>query len=621
MYSKREILDWLKSDPSPGRYVSAARRLDELADDRSPEIRVALLRNLTIDPIVPYLKVHLHTVGLRPALYLGHHDNIHQDVFDAQSPLFAFRPDIIIVVLRLHVLLPRLIFNYVELSPEQAEALSTEALERSMAMFRAVRERSPAIILAHNFERPVFPAYGILDSRWPHGQQNTILRLNARLGEQVTALGGSYVVDLDGVLSRVGYEQALDDRYWHIGRAPYKPAVLLRLADQYVRFAAALKGKNRKCLVLDCDNTLWGGVVGEDGINGIQLGNTYPGSGYVEFQGAILDLYHRGVLLALNSKNNEKDAMEVFEQHPSSLLKPEHFVAKRINWLDKVTNLREIASELNIGLDSLVFVDDNPVECAYVHERMPQVEVVQLPPDPTSYRRVLQSLGYFDALTFTVEDRRRSDMYQNEARRKHLQQESQTLESYLASLDMIVDIGYADGFSIPRIAQLTQKTNQFNTTTRRYSEEEIRALAIDSAIDVFHAGLKDRFDENGIIAVAVVRYGNDTAYLDTFLMSCRVIGRGVEQALLAHLARVAEERGCKRLEGEYIETEKNGLVKDLFANNGFTAVPDDGRNLWFQSLPTSSLISPPWFQAVRVQKRATSDDGRSASPKSLCRGI
>ncbi|HEY0790966.1 MAG TPA: HAD-IIIC family phosphatase [Chthoniobacterales bacterium] len=600
--SKQEILHGLAKDPSPARYVAAARQLEELAADRSPELRIAVLRNVTIDPIVPYLKVHLHAVGLRPVVYLGQHDNVHQDVFNPDSPLFAFRPDVVVFVLRLHVLLPRLVFNFAELSSDQAEALCGEALERTVGMVRAFRERSPAVILTHNFERPVFPAFGILDAQRSHGQQNTVVRLNARLGEQVSALGGSYLIDLDAVLSRVGYEQGLDDRYWHIGRAPYKPSVLLRLADQYVRFAAALKGRNRKCLVLDCDNTLWGGVVGEDGLSGIKLGNTHPGSAYVEFQAAILDLYHRGVLLALNSKNNEKDALEVFERHPSSLLKPEHFVARRINWSDKVTNLREIAAELNIGLDSLVFIDDNPVECAYVRERLPQVEVVQLPPDPTGYRSLLQSLGHFDALTLTAEDRRRSGMYRSEVRRKQLQQESTTLESYLASLEMTLAVGYADGFTIPRIAQLTQKTNQFNATTRRYSEEAIHALATNPAVDVFHAGLKDRFDDNGIIAVAVVRYLGSVACLETFLMSCRVIGRGVERAFLAHVARMAEARGCERLEGEYIPTDKNGLVKDFFPSQGFCRTHEGG-NLWSRRLPATSLTAPAWFREIHVQKK------------------
>jgi FkbH-like protein len=600
---KREILNWLKSDPTPARYVSAARRLDELVDDGSPEIRVAVLRNATIDPIVPYVKAHFHDIGLRPKLYLGNYDNVHQDVFDKGSPLFEFQPDIIILAMRLHTLQPRLVFNYAALSPEECDVNATEVLERIAVILRAIRERSPALLLVHNFERPIFPAYGVLDPQWAHGQQNTILRLNARLGEQLVALGGAFVVDLDGILSRVGYEQGLDDRYWHIGRAPYKPPVLLRLADQYVRFAAALKGKNRKCLVLDCDNTLWGGVIGEDGINGIRLGNTYPGSAYVEFQAAILDLYHRGVLLALNSKNNEKDALEVFEQHPSSLLKPEHFVAKRINWQDKALNLREIAAELNIGMDSLVFVDDNPVECAYVRECLPQVEVVQLPSDPTGHRRLLQSLNYFDSLTLTQEDRRRSSMYQTEVRRKQLQNESKTIEDYLGSLEMTVEIGHADGFTIPRIAQLTQKTNQFNLTTRRYSEEEIRDMAADLSTDIFQVSLKDRFDDNGIIAVAILRYENEAARIDTLLMSCRVIGRGVEQVILAHLAEAARERGCRRLDGEYIPTAKNGLVKDLFQNNGFTSVPNDTHGLWLRNLSEPPLTSPSWFQEIRIKNK------------------
>jgi len=603
MNSRKQVLDWLESDPSSTRYITAARRLDEISDEALPEIRVALLRNIVIEPIVPYLKVHSGRAGLQLRLQLGNYDNLQEDVFQSGSPLFEFRPDVVIMALRLQLLAPKLVLSYTSLSPAESEELVAQVLARVDDLVRAIRERSAGVILVHNFERPAWPAYGILDLQRTHGQVNTIHRLNEQLAERLQRIGGAFVVDLDGLLSRLGYDQGLDQRYWHVGRAPYRPRLLEQLAREYVRFAAALKGKNKKCLVLDCDNTLWGGVVGEDGINGIRLEPNYPGSAYLEFQHAVLDLYHRGILLALNSKNNEADVLEVLEKHPSSLLRPSHFVAKRINWNDKATNLQEIAAELRIGIDSLVFVDDNPVECAYVGSALPEVQVLQLPADPTGFRGALQSLEWFDTLTLTKEDQRRSEMYQRESQRQQLREKSQTLEGYLRSLEMVVEIGAADAFSIPRIAQLTQKTNQFNLTTRRYSEDDVRLMTEDPRTDVFYTSLRDRFDDSGIIAVAIVRYENERATIDTLLMSCRVIGRGIEQTLLATMLEAARNRHCESVEGEYVPTAKNALVKDLYSQNGFTPVDHPERSLWRRELSLPPLAHPDWFQEVKIRWR------------------
>ena len=605
MESRRQILDWLESDPSSTRYITAARKLDEIVDATSPEIRIAILRNIVIEPIAPYLKVLCSGFGLRLNLQFGNYDNLQEDVFQAASPLFEFKPDVVVLALRLQVLAPKLVLSYTSLTAAESHELSQTVLERVQDLVQAIRKRSPAVILVHNFERPAWPAYGILDTQSSDGQQNAIARLNQGLAERLRAIGSAFTVDLDGVLSRLGYDRAIDERYWHVGRAPYRTALLEQLSREYARFSAALKGKNKKCLVLDCDNTLWGGIVGEDGINGIKLSAHYPGSAYLEFQHAILDLYNRGVLLAINSKNNERDVLDVLERHPASVLKPNHFVAKKINWKDKATNLREIASELRIGTDSLVFLDDNPVECDYVRRELPEVEVVHSPPDPTRYRRLLQGLGWFDTLALTEEDKKRSGMYQQEVQRQRLRQESNNIEDYLRSLEMSVQIATADDYSIPRIAQLTQKTNQFNLTTRRYSEQDVRLMKDDPMVDVLYASAQDRFSDNGIIAVAIVRYENDLAAIDTFLMSCRVIGRGIEQTLLATVLEAARDRHCRSVQGEYIATAKNEPAKDLFAKNGFTPIEHPERGLWTRDLSLPLPQNPDWFREVKVHLEVT----------------
>ncbi|MGO8673077.1 MAG: HAD-IIIC family phosphatase [Capsulimonadaceae bacterium] len=594
------ILSWLNDAPTTARYIAASSKLDALPDSETAgNARIAILSNITLDPIIPSLKVECYRIGLRPIVYVGPFDGAQQVVFDPQSSLFQFEPDIVVLALRLHTLTPDLMMRFGQLSKADVDDLSAGTQDRVIALLGAIRARSPATILVNNFELAHYPSFGILDAQLQRGQQSVIRDLNARLAQQVAEVGGAYVVDLEHVLASVGYDSGLDDRYWHIGRAPYAQPLLKRLSAEYAAFAAILKGRNRKCLVLDCDNTLWGGVVGEDGINGIRLGTTHPGSAYRDFHAAILDLYHRGVLLALNSKNNEADALTVFSEHPGSLLKPEHFVARRINWQDKAANLSEIAAELNIGVDSLVFVDDNPVECEFVRQTLPGVLVVQLPPDPTRYRSTLQSMRCFDTLALSDEDRRRSEMYRIDAQRSEARRRSETLEDYLRSLDMELTFGTADPATIPRIAQLTQKTNQFNVTTRRYSEEDIRRFSDDPETAVHWARLRDRFDDNGLIAVAIVRYEGDCGVIDTLLMSCRVIGRGVERGIIAHVAGEAAAKGCNKMLGEFIPTAKNSLAANLYADQGFEAVDNSVGSLWRLSLVGALPQPPDWFNRRR----------------------
>ncbi len=361
-------------------------------------------------------------------------------------------------------------------------------------------------------------------------------------------------------------------------------------------FARALKGRNKKCLVLDCDNTLWGGIIGEDGMAGIRLGETHPGSAYVELHGALLDLYHRGILLALNSKNNHADAVAVFREHPSSALRPNHFVAMRINWQDKAQNIREIAAELNIGLDSIVFLDDSPFECQYVREALPEVTVVQLPEDPTHYASIVRRLTYFDTLAISAEDRRRSDMYHAQVRRAELQRSNLSPEEYLQTLQMTLRIAPVSEFTIPRVAQLTQKTNQFNLTTRRYSEADVRRLAADPAWRLYCAELTDKFDSSGIIAAAFVEDRPGEARIDTFLMSCRVIGRGVEQALIARIAADTKSHGAKSMLAQFVPTPKNGLAATFLERMGFRCISETERRWWAFDVETSVISTPDWLR-------------------------
>ena len=596
----RQILDWLHAEPSAARVVAAAGKLTRLKERELPEVRIAILRNVTLETVRPYIQVKCFEAGLKPVLWLGGFNTAQQEARDPASELYAFKPDLVVIALRLNALAPEMGERFTLIAPDAAERLATTAVEELLGMAHVVRAQTAAPILVHNFELPLHPAGGIPGGQSPTGQLNLIRDMNRRLLAAVAPIGQTFVVDVEHLLGQVGYEIGLDDRNWHQARAPYALPLLEKLAAEYVRIARALKGKARKCLVLDCDNTLWGGIVGEDGVQGVQLGRTYPGSAYRAFQSAALELQHRGVLLALCSKNNEADALEVLEKHPECLIRKEHLACTRINWNDKAANLREIARELNVGLDSLVFVDDSEFECALVRQTVPEVQVIHLPKDPSRYERLLRGLDCFDALAVTAEDLARTRQYQTEAQRQGLRAQSGSVEEYLRSLDMALTIAHADPLGIPRIAQLTQKTNQFNLTGRRYSEAEIHGLAKNADAAVYSAHLEDRFDSSGIIAVAIVRYEGDRATVDSFLMSCRVIGRGVEDALLAHLAAEARQRGCRRMTGEYRATKKNAMTADFYPRHGFQPA---GEGTYELALEGPGPAAPAWFKTIRHNPR------------------
>jgi FkbH-like protein len=384
---------------------------------------------------------------------------------------------------------------------------------------------------------------------------------------------------------------------WLSARVPLSGKLLNSLAVEYVRYFMAMVSARRKCLVVDLDNTLWGGILGEDGYDGIQIGHEFPGNAFRELQQAVLDLYHRGIILAICSKNNEADVLRVLEQHPDMLLRPQHFASVQINWDDKATNLRRIAQDLNIGLDSLAFWDDNPAERSLVRQMLPEVLVIDLPDHPSEYAPALRRIVEFETLMLSDEDRQRGAMYRAQAERQRLQATAESLESYYASLDMRLEIGLADSHSIPRIAQLTQKTNQFNLTSRRYSQTEIAQMAADPNWRIYGLRLKDRFGDNGLAGVAILRsQDRGTWEIDTFLLSCRILGRTVETAFLAFVLRQAKDAGGTRMEGWFLPTKRNAPAKQFYGQHGFElAKEDESGSLWRLPLGNNAVKIPNWF--------------------------
>jgi FkbH-like protein len=550
-------------------------RLRELSVSELPTLRISVLRNIMLEPIEPYIRYFASQIGFNGQVQFGEYDNIYQEAVGDNVEAFLVDTDCILIFMKLETVSWDLSRNLASLSPREVICEVERIKDYVQAIVAGIRSKTGAMILWHGFELPIQPAFGICDSQMGSGQRAVVESLNEYLRTRMRETANAFFVDLNLCVSRIGEKAFYDPRYWHIGRAPFTREALCEIAWEDFKFIRALKGKNKKCLVVDCDNVLWGGIVGEDGLDGIELGKTYPGSAYYEFQQEILNLYNRGIILGLCTKNNSEDVWEVFRKHPHMVLKEEHIATAQINWQDKATNLRQIALDLNIGVDSVVFVDDSEFETNLVREALPEVEVIHLPKNrAVEYRDILCSCGLFDTLTLSEEDKKRGATYRSEASRKKLRAEATDMESYYRSLEMVLEVRFADGFAIPRIAQLTQKTNQFNLTTRRYSDADIRRFAESDRADVIYARLQDRFGDSGIVGACILRYEDGKAVFDSFLLSCRVLGRRVEDAFMVQALKLAKNRGCEVAIGEYYATRKNSQVKELYPKHGFRPSDD-----------------------------------------------
>lgn len=544
-----------------------------------PKINIRVLRNIMLETIEPYLRYLGYSAGLNIDVAFGKYDNILQEAIKKQSNFLNEEADFVLVFSKLETLSSDLSVNFASLDASTTETEILRIEDYIKCTLSGIRSQTRSPILWHGFELPIYPALGILDSQSSTGQSAMINSLNEVLRSSLKNHDNAYFVDLNLCQGRIGFDRFYDHRFWHIGRAPYTREALREIATEDFKFIRAFKGKSKKCLALDCDNILWGGIIGEDGITGINLGQTYPGSAYYELQQEVLNLYKRGVILALCSRNNENDVWEVFKKHPHMILKEEHIAAAQINWCDKASNLERIAADLNIGLESIVFIDDTEFETNLIRENLPEVEVIYMPQSKAvEYRQILASCGLFDTLTLSDEDKNRTTMYKAEAQRRKLKGLTTDLTTYFRSLKMEIDMSFADEFSIPRIAQLTQKTNQFNLTTKRYSEADIKALALSNLSDVVYLKLKDRFGDSGIVGVCVLRYEDKKSILDTFLLSCRVLGRGIEDIFLTQVLKLAVKRGSKEAIGQYCVTSKNSQVRYFYSERGFQKVDDNQGN-------------------------------------------
>lgn len=570
--------------------------------------RVAFLRSMTVEPLMPILRSAALVEGIDPTVHVGQFNSYAQEILDPNSALYAFKPEIVVLAIQTRDIAPELWDGFAD-SPQADVQASVDRVVQSFSVWvRKFRENSNASLVIHNLEKPV-PSLGVLDAQGKSGQLSAIEQVNAGLRGICGEHRGAYLLDYDALIAQHGRARWHDEGKWLMMRMPFAPDSMLPMANAWLKFLHPLTGVTCKVLAVDLDNTLWGGVLGEEGMDGIKLGTEYPGALYRSFQRAILDLYQRGILLAVCSKNNPHEAMGALEKHPGMLLRPEHFAAFRINWQDKASNLREIAAELNLGIDSIAFFDDNPVERELIRSELPEVKVIAVPDHVSGYVQALRACPYFERLALSAEDQEKTKQYQEQRQRAELAHNAGSLEDFFRSLEQELVIAKVTGESIGRVAQLTQKTNQYNVTTRRYTEQQIADFAANPEYGVYSIRVKDRFGDNGIVGVLITRTDDDVCEIDTFLLSCRVIGRTIETAMLGFLTDMSRAGGASVLQGWFIPTKKNAPVKDLYSSHKFEAVEtSNGATLWRLNLQQADIPFPEWIRVnitgnpVRVEQ-------------------
>jgi FkbH-like protein len=526
-----------------------------------------LVSNITVAPLAARLKSALDAARIEAEVFLVQYGAIAQQILQPSSALYAFHPTMVVLYLDLDQLRPGLETSFPFEPPARRANIQSEIIAEVMGLVRSVRANCAATVLVNNF--PVVPrtALGIgLDPSF----KTAVRQLNLRLAEEIARVPNCFLYDCDSLWAEVGWSDR-DRRYEMLAQLPFGPKLQPLLVSEWLRYFRAVRGQTRKCVVVDLDNTLWGGVLGEDGPDRIQMGDTPRGRPYRHLQQALQALGRRGVLLAVCSKNNANDALAVLRDHPDLLLREEDFAAIRIDWNDKATNLRAIARELNIGLEHLVFLDDDPAERLWVRESLPEILVPELPADAALFADALNDCE-LDTLALSDEDLKRTQMYAEERERRTFQATAHSYEQFLHELHLVVHIERIQPALLDRAAQLCQRTNQFNLTTRRHAAADLQRFAAAADAVVLLMSVRDRFGEYGWTGLAIAQRRHQRAEIDSFMISCRVIGKQVEFALFAALADWARRAGCTELNATYLPSSRNTICADFYPNCGLLPV-------------------------------------------------
>jgi FkbH-like protein len=557
------------------KFIGRARSEGKLLDPLVP-FRLAVLSNSTIDMIVPALVASAVRHGIALEVIQPPYDQVTQEALILDSKVNRSKPHAVLFALDYRALPLKL-----SLGDHEASSSTVRGVLGYLQTLRnGIKTNSNGVCIFQTFAPPVEPLFGSLDRALPGTLRSLVDGINRELADYVLG-SGDVLLDVAGLAETVGLADWHNTQLWNMAKFSFSDELIPLYADHVARTVAAIRGKSGKVLVLDLDNTVWGGVIGDDGLEGIKVAQGDAcGEAHLAVQRMALDLRQRGIVLAVASKNTDVVAREPFEKHPEMLLKLDHIAVFQANWNDKATNIQAIAEELSLGLDSVVFLDDNPVERGLVRQLLPQVSVPELPEDPAWYARTLAAGGYFEAVTFAAEDLKRAGFYQDNAKRASLQRQVGGVDDYLASLDMTITFQPFDVTGRARIVQLINKSNQYNLTTRRYTDPEVTEAENDPEVFTLQVRLADIFGDNGMISVVICRPAEAGVWeIDTWLMSCRVLGRKVEHMVLREILEHARAVGIRKLSGVYRPTDRNKLVVDHYAKLGFAKAGEEETGL------------------------------------------
>lgn len=531
------------------------------------EYKIAILGDCSTQHLATALKGYGYQENYNLNIFDSDYNQIDAQIMDDTSELYKHAPDAVLIYMSTE----KLYEKFCEMALEQRENFADLTIEKIANYWQTLNSKIKTNILQFNFIEIDDRTFGNYANKTPSSFLYQLRKLNFQLMELASQTKNAFLIDLSSIQNTYGREVVHDDKLYYIAKMPLSTNILPEVAKQVLDVIKALNGKFKKCVILDLDNTLWGGVIGDDGLSSIQIGELGLGHAFSEFQMWLKELKNRGIILAVCSKNNENIAKEPFEKHPEMILRLDDISMFVANWEDKATNIKNIQATINIGMDSIVFIDDNPFERNLVKGMIPDITVPELPEDPALYLSYLKSLNLFETASYSENDKDRTKQYQAEVGRTTMQSSFENFDEYLKSLEMEATVHSFDEFEFPRISQLTQRSNQFNLRTVRYTEAEIEQIAKDDQYLTLSFSLKDKFGDYGLISVVIAKKQDEkTLFLDTWLMSCRVLKRGMEEFIINHVIEMAKENGFSKVIGEYLPTPKNAMVEKMYAKLGFT---------------------------------------------------
>ena len=560
-------------EKSLSEYISLSKNIDDLKFDK--KLKVAILSSFTLNGLSEILHVKSSELGIRYQSYLGGYNQYNQELLDSQSEYYKFSPDVTFLILDIRNFLGENFHFPYNISDNERKLLVNEKINQIENIIKCFEKNLNSKLIITNFNIPSYSPNGITETKSDFGFHEMIEELNRSLRNISKTHSSVYIYDFNHFVSKYGEKNIFDYRQFHVGDIQIALNFIPSFAYELMSYIKPITGTNKKCIVLDLDNTLWGGIIGEDDFDGIELGHSSNGKAFVDFQKELLSLWNHGIILAINSKNNFDDAMKVINEHPNMILRKKNFASIQINWDDKAQNLKQIAEEINIGLNSIAFFDDDKINRERIKQEFPEVLTIEVPDDPSQFSLILKNLNDFNFLQRADEDIKRGQMYAQQRERKELEKSISNLDDFLEQLDIKVKMKNSNEFLIPRISQLTLKTNQFNLTTRRYQEEEIRNFTNDHKFIVGCAQVLDKFGDNGITGVYIINKQDKIWSIDTFLLSCRIMGRGVENGILSQILIDAKHNGVEEIRANFIPTQKNKPAENFLPDFGFQKEGDN----------------------------------------------